>query len=231
MRRFSVASLQKSLSNEAAPRAHIRLEYPVFEPLDTSSQEKKLADTLNRFYRDTSARALAHAQKHIHRASPQSAPFDYTCRYVVSFAGDDYISVYADGRVTDESGTRVFRRPHLWSTEKGTLLPPGQVLHTDKQARKKLFHCILMEAEKNIRRKTFTYFDNYPSLLQKHFDFSSFYFLPGGGAFCFKCGSLGASGEQIPVFVLPPGELSALLRVVPREWSGGCIIRRQQNKH
>lgn len=218
MRRFSVSTLQKSIPDEPTPRVHIRLEYPVFEPLDASKHEKKLTDTLNRFYQTTAARALAHAEKYSRHASPPSAPFDYICRYVVSFAGDDYISVYADGRVTHEKGTHTFRHPHLWSVEKGTLLPPGQVLNTDKQARKKLYSRLLKEIEKNIRRKIFTYFDNYPARLQKHLDLSSFYFLPGGGAFCFKSGSLGVSDDQIPVFVLPPEELSDLVRVVPREW-------------
>lgn len=218
MRRFSVSTLQKSVPDEPTPRAHIRLEYPVFEALDTSPRERSFTAALNRFYKTTAMRAFAHAETLSRSAHATDRPHSYTCGYVVSFAGDDYISVYADGRVTHEKGTHTFRYPHLWSVEKGTLLPPGQVLHTDKQARKKLYSRLLKEIEKNIRRKTFTYFDNYPARLQKHLDLSSFYFLPGGGAFCFKSGSLGVSGDQIPVFVLPPEELSDLVRVVPHEW-------------
>ncbi len=224
MRNFTMTSVSESFPDERTPVLTVRAAYPVFAPSDESDSERRFTDTANAFYKSASERLLAGiGRKTLRLAAAKSAQNGGVCVYSVthmpSFAGNDYVSTFAHTTFFDGRRTRAWRSPALWSVEHAALLPSGRVFRTDRRTREREIGLILAQIEQNMRRGLFRYYDNYASLVRKHFRFSSFYFVPNGGAFCFDGGVLGADTERSAVFVLPKKELTEILRLYPAEWA------------
>lgn len=224
MRSITQVSVSKSFPDEQRPVLTVRASYPVFSPLDTSAQERRFTDTANAFYKSAATRLSASVnRKDLRIAAAKSAQNGAVCTYsvthTVAFAGNDYVSTFVHTAYFDGRHTQVWRSPALWSVPHAALLPSGHVFRITRRTRERVIGSILAQLEQNLRRRLFTYYDNYEALVRGHFRFSSFYFVPNGGAFCFDGGVLGADTERSAVFVLPKEELFDILRLYPSEWA------------
>ena len=219
-RGFTVENKKKVISHGEHPLLSVNLKYPAFTPLSAEPAEKRFTDKVNRFYEDGARKYLAHAASDCtRRAAKLSKRNGAACSLVmnceVPYAGEKYISVFADISAFDGKDVRTLRLSQLWSAEKGALLPPSYIFRTGSRETRYVKSILCEIAESNARRKIFTYFDNYKAIINRKFRFSASYLVPNGAAFYFDGGVLSASMRDICVFVVPFERIDGLLKIAP----------------
>ncbi len=218
-REYKIETKKKTVLYKDTPVLSVNLRYPVFEPLSREPKERAFTAKINRFYSDSAEKYVRTLGKNYAKRAAKiynsnggiTASFVMNC--TVSYSDADYISVFADISVYNGKSTRVSRFSQLWSKEKSAILPAGMVFDTSFKSKKYVREIICGIAEKNIKKKDFSYFDNYKSIINKSFDFSKFYIVPNGAAFYFDKGVLSASAPDVCVFVIPFEQIDGLIKL------------------
>lgn len=89
--------------------------------------------------------------------------------FQVAYSDENYISVFVDVSAFDGKKVQIRRFSQLWSAEKNAVLPASKIFDTGFKAKRYVKELICSIAEKNSKRKDFTYFDNYTSIINSKF--------------------------------------------------------------
>lgn len=234
MRSFTFETQKKSFSEPVGkteqkaekPYLLIRTRYPVFSPCEDGEKEKpsekRFCEKINRFYAESAERFASDVppkdrKKAIFLAEKSQKPCSFVWHTEVPFNGKELLSVFTDISGFDGENTVKRRFCALWSVSDGSLLMPKKVFFTGAKQRKNVVKMLCDIAESNARRGIFTYYDNFAAIINKHFSFDSFYFVPNGAAFYFDGGLLSPRTEEVTVFVAPFEKLDGILKIVPEQ--------------
>lgn len=221
VRSYTVEQKKKTVCFQNQPVLSVNLKYPCFAPYSECMREKHFTESVNRFYAGSAERCLARASGSYARKAAAlcrkngGVPAALVMNCQVPFAGENYLSVFADLSVFDGKRVRTKRFSQFWSAQKNALLPVSYVYHTGARQAKYVKSLICEIAEKNARRKDFTYYDNYMSIINRKFDFAASYFVPNGAAFYFDGGVLNARMREVCVFVIPFEQIDGVLKIAP----------------
>lgn len=204
---------------KGAPVLSVNMKYPVFEELSDNKNEKFFVNKVNRFYSQTCENYIRECSGGY---SSKAASLykknggimtSLVLNFQVAYSDENYISVFVDVSAFDGKKVQIRRFSQLWSAEKNAVLPASKIFDTGFKAKRYVKELICSIAEKNSKRKDFTYFDNYTSIINSKFDFSNFYFVPSGAAFFFDGGMLSASMPDVCVFVIPFENLRDIIKL------------------
>lgn len=218
-REYKIEVKKKMVLSKDTPVLSVNLRYPVFEPLSLEPKERVFTSKVNRFYSDSAEKYVRTLGKNYAKRAAKiytsnggiKASFVMNC--AVAYSDEDYISVFADISVYNGKSTSTNRFSQLWSREKSSILPASMVFDTSSKSKKYIKETICGIAEKNLKLKGFSYFDNYKSIINKSFDFSKFYIVPNGVAFYFDKGVLSASAPDVCVFVVPFEKIDGMTKI------------------
>lgn len=218
-REYKLETKKKTVLYKDIPVLSVNLRYPVFKALSDEPKEKAFTAKINRFYCDSAEKYVKMLGKNYAKRAAKiynsnggiKASFLMNC--TVTYSDANYISAFADISVYNGKDTKVSRFSQLWSKEKSAILPAGMVFDTSYKSKKYVKEIICSIAEKNLRRKDFSYFDNYKSIINKSFDFSKFYIVPNGVAFYFDKSTLSAACPDVCVFVIPFERIDGIVKL------------------
>ena len=205
---YKIETKRKSIKSQDKVMMSLNMKYPVFKKQEKEYGKTDFLSKINRFYSDSVNRHIEYIEKKGKRRVQKDfkASGEKRTAFVmvsnVSYLDENYISVFTDVSYYDGNSTRTKRISHLWDVKKGVILPPKEVFNINAQTKKYIRRIICDIAEKNMGLKTFSYFDNYKSIVGKHFNFSNYYIVPKGIAFYFNSEKI-SSSKEASVFVIP----------------------------
>ncbi len=220
--KYAFETVKKTVNYKNIPVLSLNVNYPVFSAPKADKKREEFVNKINKFYGISAERYIANAVSR------------YACRayalYMkngkntvranmntsVPYADKNYISVFVDFSFFDGEKTRIIRLSQLWSAEKSALLSPKYVFDTGRKSKKYIKELIYDMARKNASHPSFSYYDNYKSVIFRKFDFEKFYFVPKGAAFFYDRGTLCPEEAGVAVFVLPFEKIDGVLKIAPK---------------
>lgn len=218
-RAYKTETKRKTVLYRDIPVLSVNLKYPVFEAINTSKDERAFVRKINKFYADSADKYLktlggSYAKKAAKVYNSNGGiKTSFVMNGAVTYSDMNYVSVFADISAFDGNKTKTHRFSQLWSVEKSAILPSAKVFDTGMRSKKYIKEIICEIADKNLRLKDFSYFDNYKSIINKSFDFTKFYIVPNGVAFYFDKGILSASAPDVCVFVIPFNRIDGVMKL------------------
>lgn len=223
---YSFETKRKSIKHKDDVIMSVNLKYPVFENQGraTLSKEKNIASKINHFYEDSAKKYMSYLEKTGAKKALKSYNISgQRCAFVmkstVSYADDNYISVFSDISFFDGKKAKTKRFSQLWDINRGIIMPHGEIFKENIKSGRYIKDIIQEIATDNLRLKNFSYYDNYKSLISRHFSFSAFYFVPKGIAFYFNAGRISSSDETC-VFVIPCEKIDGVMKIALGNSSG-----------
>ncbi len=215
---YTVETKRKSIKNADKIIMSVNLKYPVFKRDSGAEQKKGFAAKLNKFYADTAQKYITYLEKKGARKAEKDFKASGGVRTAfvmtsnVSYLDENYISVFTDISYYDGQRSITKRFSQLWDINRGVILPAGEILNINMKSKKYIKQIICDIAEKNLKSKNFTYFDNYKSIIGKSLNLSNYYLVPKGVAFYFNSGKLSLS-QEICVFVIPYERIDGVIKL------------------
>lgn len=215
---YKIETKRKSIKSGDKVMMSLNMKYPVFEKQENEFGKTGFVSKINKFYEDSVKRHIEYlekkgikrVQKDFKASGGKRTAFVMVSN--VSYSDGNYISIFTDVSYYDGSNTRTKRISHLWDADRGVLLPPKEVFNINIKTKRYLKQIICDITEKNMRAKTFSYFDNYKSLIDKHFNFSDYYIVPKGIAFYFNPEKI-SSSKEASVFVIPFEKIDGVMKL------------------
>lgn len=189
------------------------IKYPHFE----SSDHKKLCSRMNGFYLSVAQKLSYHARKRLAgRVRLNHAvcrlPMTITMNYTISLATEKIISVVLDLAFTEGKNIKSRRFSQIWSIEHKNIVPPSQIIKTDRKSRKKICSLVIPVAKQNGENPAFGYFDGFLAKLQKKIEPANCFAVPRGVCFFINAGVLSPEKYGACNFVLPYSKLEDVIK-------------------
>ncbi|MFA5450192.1 MAG: DUF3298 and DUF4163 domain-containing protein, partial [Clostridia bacterium] len=138
-------------------------------------------------------------------------PFEAMLIYQVTYNENGTLSMYRDRyEYTGGAHGNTVRRSDTFSLESGRQLPLGSFFPRGVDYLKLIVENVLLQAENNMSETPGIYFDDYPELIIKYFNPSSFYLTPDGIAIYYQQYEIAPYASGIPVFIVPYEELGII---------------------
>jgi len=199
----------EELTSEGVTMVTVSIDYPIVTGVD-----KKALKRINAFYGHQAVALLRHVKKRIMSAaiaeyshslakSTPFKPFEVSASFVVTYDGDDILSIYRDVHIRGGGYRASKRKSETWDTVYGWFVELTSFFPSGENYRKVLIKSAIKTVEKQRRTGANSYFENFQKLIRKNFSPHNFYITDEGITIFFNETTIAPRAEGILVFVLP----------------------------
>lgn len=131
-------------------------------------------------------------------------PYEAVLNYTVSCNEHCHLSIYRDRyEFTGGAHGNTMRYSDTWDLQTGALLPLSAFFEPDTDIRRILMEQILLQADENINRDPYIYFEDYPKRIEQNFNMEQYYLTPCGLVIYYQQYEIAPYATGIVEFTIP----------------------------